>query len=142
MTDLVEHTETVWSGGYSTNLSLKDVPRAKGDFQTVEIRSFRPSFSWIVPGDMGTRQVSWQVILSSSEEKAGSLEGDLWDSGWVHDNRSVGVKYAGSPLEPSKVYYWRVRVSSDTSGESEWSGIKAFRTAAELSEYATPSYGS
>ena len=140
MTDLVEHTETVWSGGYSTDLPLKDVQSAKGDFQTVEIRSLRPSFSWIVPGGMGTRQVAWQVILSSSEDKAGSLEGDIWDSGWVHDNLSVGVKYGGTPLEPSKVYYWRVRVNTDSAGESEWSGIKAFRTAADLYEYATPSY--
>lgn len=140
MTDLVEHTETVWSCGYPTDLALKDVAKAKEDFQTVEIRSSRPSFSWIVPGEKGTSQTAWQVIVSSSEEKALSQEGDCWDSGWVNDNRSVGVEYGGASLEPSKVYYWRVRVSTDPSGESGWSGIKAFRTASELSEYATPAY--
>ena len=140
MTDLVEHTETVWSCGYPTDLALKDVSRAKGDFQTVEIRSVRPSFSWIVPGGKGTRQVAWQVVMCSSEEKAISPEGDCWDSGWVQDDRSVSVPYGGPALEPSKVYYWKVRVRTDTGGESGWSEIKAFRTAAELSEYATPSY--
>ena len=140
MTDLVEHTETVWSCGYVTDLALKDVSGAKGDFQTVEIRSSRPYLSWIVPGACGTRQNARQVIMSSSLEKALALEGDSWDSGWVSDNRSTEVESGGAPLEPSKVYYWRVRVSTDSSGESGWSDVKAFRTASELEDYATPSY--
>ena len=28
MTDLVEHTETVWSGGYATDLTLSDLDKA------------------------------------------------------------------------------------------------------------------
>ena len=140
MTDLVEHTETVWSGGYPTDLSLQDFSKVKGNFQTVEIRSRRPSFSWIVPGRHPARQTSWRVVLSGSKENAARAEGDLWDSGWVQDDRSVAVPYGGPALEPSKVYFWRVCVRTDTGGESAWSEIKAFRTAEELSEYATPSY--
>ena len=140
MTDLVEHTETVWSGGYATDLRLGDLEKVKGDCQTVEIRSLRPSFSWIVPGRYPTRQTAWRVILSASEKAASDLAGDIWDSGWVEDGRSVAVPYSGKALEPSKVYYWRVRVRTDKDGESGWSEVKAFRTASELEEYATPAY--
>ena len=140
MTDLVEHTETVWSEGYPTDLSLQDYGRYKGSFQTVEIRSGRPSFSWIVPGRYPTRQTAWRVVLAGSKEQAVSLDGTLWDSGWVQDNRSTAVPYGGPALKPSTVYYWRVCVRTDTGGESQWSEIKAFRTAPELHEYATPAY--
>ena len=140
MTDLVEHTETVWSGGYATDLTLSDLDKAIGDFQTVEIRSFRPSFSWIVPGRYPTTQTAWRVILSGSEKGAYDLTGDVWDSGWVEDNRSVSVPYSGKALEPSRVYYWRVRVRTDKDGESGWSDIKAFRTAGKMEEYGTPAY--
>ena len=140
MTDLVEHTEMVWSGGFPTDLSLKDITRAKGSFQYVGIRSLHPSFAWIVPGSYPARQTAWQVILSDSEKDAEACKGSIWDSGWVEDARSTAVPYAGKPLDPSTVYYWRVRVRTDTGGESGWSEMKSFRTASELSEYSTPSY--
>lgn len=140
MTDLVEHTETVWSGGLVTDLTLSQSGAVKGDYQTVEIRSLRPSFSWIVPGRYPARQTAWRVILSESEEAAGNLTGDKWDSGWVEDGRSTSVRYSGDPLEPSKVYYWRVKVKTDKDGESGWSATKAFKTAGVLDEYATPAY--
>ncbi|MBR4756679.1 MAG: alpha-L-rhamnosidase [Bacteroidales bacterium] len=140
MTDLVENTETVWSGGFPTDLSLNNLARAKGSFQYVGIRSLHPSFSWIVPGPYPARQTAWQVILSDSRKDIAACNGSLWDSGWVEDGRSTAVPYSGKPLEPETVYYWRVRVRTDTGGESGWSEAKAFRTASEMSEYATPSY--
>ena len=140
MTDLVENTQCVWSGGYPTTLTLSDLGKVKGEFQTVEILSSRPTFGWIVPGSYPTRQTAWRVILSESEEAAQGLVGDKWDSGWVEDGRSVAVPYSGTPLEPSKVYYWRVKVRTDKDGESPWSEVKPFRTAASLENYSTPSY--
>ncbi len=140
MTDLVEETGTVWSGGYPTSLALRNRGGAKGVFQTVEIRSFRPSFSWIVPGNAPTRQTGRRLIVASSEGKASACEGDIWDSGWVPDGKSVAVGYGGPFLNPSTVYYWRVKVRTDDGAESEWSGIKAFRTASVLEDYATPAY--
>ena len=140
MTDLVEHTETVWSGGYVTDLSLNDLDKVMGDYQTVGIRSSKPSFSWIVPGTYPARQTAWRLIVSGSEDASRDLTGDVWDSGWVEDDRSVAVPYSGTALEPSRVYYWRVQVRTDKDGESGWSEVKAFRTACELEEYATPAY--
>ncbi|MBR1927008.1 MAG: family 78 glycoside hydrolase catalytic domain [Bacteroidales bacterium] len=140
MTDLVEHTQAVWSGGYATDLVLSDLDKSKGQYQTVEIASSRPSFSWVVPGKYPARQTAWRVIVSGSEDASDSLPGDIWDSGWVEDSRSVAVPYSGKPLEPSKVYYWRVKVRTDKGGESGWSEAKAFRTAPRLEEYSTPAY--
>ncbi|MBQ8061140.1 MAG: family 78 glycoside hydrolase catalytic domain [Bacteroidales bacterium] len=135
MTDLVEHTGQVWSDGCLTDLNLADLSKAKGSFQTVEIRSLRPSFSWIVPGSYPARQVARQIVLC--ESPSGEV---IWDSGWVGDDRSTAVPYGGKALEPNKIYSWKVRVKTDADGESGWSEAKFFKTAAELCEYSTPSY--
>lgn len=135
MTDLVEHTESVWSNGFLTDLQLSDLPKSLGSFQTVEIRSLHPSFSWIVPGRYPARQTARQIVLCSIP--SGEV---IWDSGWVGDNRSTAVRYEGKALEPNKIYSWKVRVKTDSDGESEWSAVRFFKTAGELSEYATPSY--
>ena len=37
-------------------------------------------------------------------------EADLWDSGRVASQQSLNVLYAGSALQPSTRYYWRVTV--------------------------------
>lgn len=138
-TDLVTDTETVWCGGYATDLSLPESTAAGQDrFQVVRIRSSRPSLSWVVPGRAPSRQTSWRVVMSSSAAGASASEGDVWDSGWVDGAGSVAVPYGGAPLEPSKVYYWKVKVKTDTGGESEWSAAKSFMTAGSLEEYATP----
>ena len=90
MTDLVEHTESVWSNGFLTDLQLSDLPKSLGSFQTVEIRSLHPSFSWIVPGRYPARQTARQIVL------CGIPSGEvIWDSGWVGDNRSTAVRYEG-----------------------------------------------
>ena len=133
MTDLVEHTESVWSDGFLTDLQPGE--HAKGSFQTVEIRSLHPSFSWIVPGRHPARQVARQIVLC--ESSSGEV---IWDSGWVEDGRSTAVRYEGKALEPDRTYSWKVRVRTDADGESGWSEAKVFRTAGELFEYATPSY--
>ena len=73
--------------------------------------------------------------MSSSAAGASASEGDVWDSGWVDGAGSVAVPYGGAPLEPSKVYYWKVKVKTDTGGESEWSAAKSFMTAGSLEEY-------
>lgn len=64
----------------------------------------------------------------------------MWDSDEVKNGQSVAVLYGGEALKPDKTYFWRVKTVTDTEGESEWSEIKAFRTADSLSEYATAYY--
>lgn len=141
MTDLIEHTGQTWQNGYASNLPVWQLEEAIEPLQYAAIRSSHPAFSWIVPGETGgTRQTAYRVIVADNREDAASGRGNLWDSGVVGSDRSVAVRYAGEALKPGKSYFWRVKTVTNTEGESEWSEVKAFRTADRLSEYETAYY--
>ena len=141
MTDLIEHTGQTWQNGYASNLPVWQLEEAIEPLQYAAIRSSHPAFSWIVPGETGgTRQIAYRVIVADNREDAASGRGNLWDSGVVGSDRSVAVRYAGEALKPGKSYFWRVKTVTNTEGESEWSEVKAFRTADRLSEYETAYY--
>ena len=138
MTDLIEHTGQTWQNGYASNLPVWQLNEAVEPLQYAAIRSAHPAFSWIVPGKTGgTRQTAYRVIVADNREDAAFGRGNLWDSGMIESDRSVAVRYAGEALKPGKSYFWRVKTVTNTEGESEWSDVKAFRTADRLSEYET-----
>ena len=78
----------------------------------------RPRLSWKISGNL--RQVAWQVIVASSEEKLAKGVGDLWNSGKVGNDESVLVGYAGVPLKSRMVCYWKVKVWTNAR-EGGWS---------------------
>lgn len=141
LTDLVEHTDYTWQNGYASNVPVWQMGNAIKSFQYVETGSAYPSFSWIVPGEANaTVQTSYRIVVADNMEDALSKKGNVWDSGTVESARSTSVLYAGNALQPSKNYFWRVKTTTNTEGESEWSDVKAFRTAEKMSEYAASFY--
>ncbi len=79
-----------------------------------------PRLGWILKSDKhDVMQTSYRLIVSSTEEKAERLEGDLWDV-TVNSDRSQWVRYAGKELRSNTPCYWRVKVTT-TQGESDWS---------------------
>lgn len=141
LTDLMEHTDRIWINGYLSNIPIWETGDAIEPLEYVKIGSAHPSFSWIVPGEKeNTRQIAYQIILSDNYSDAVSGKGTIWDSGLVEDRRSTAVLYGGPALQGNKLYFWRVKTFTNTEGESEWSDVKAFRTAASLSEYAASHY--
>jgi len=141
LTDLLEHTDRTWQNGYLSNVPVWEIDKAIEPLQYVQIASSRPSFSWIVPGEnRDTRQTAYRIIVSDSYEAALSGKGGVWDSGTVESTRSTAVLYEGNSLQPDKVYFWRIKTTTNSSGESAWSDVKAFRTASHLSEYAASYY--
>lgn len=141
LTDLIEHTDRTWQNGYLSNIRVWETDTAIEPLQFVQIGSTHPSFSWIVPGKAaGTHQTAYQVIISDTYNNATNKKGNVWDSGTVNSTQSTAVIYNGNPLQPDKVYFWRVKTTTNTSGESEWSEIKAFRTASSLSKYSASAY--
>ena len=140
LTDLIEHTDRTWQNGYLSNVPIWETDKAIESLQYVQIASSSPSFSWIVPGkEEGTQQSAYRIIVSDSHETILSEKGNIWDSGMVKAGKSTAVPYWGKALQPEKAYFWRVKTITNTAGESNWSDIKAFRTASELSEY-TPAF--
>jgi hypothetical protein len=141
MTDLLEHTDRTWKDGFITNMPVWQLNNTKEKLQFVEIRSRRPSFSWIVQGkSMNIKQTAYHIIVSDSYRKANSLQGNIWNSGETSSAQSTAVHFAGEALEPDKTYFWRVKSVTTASEKGEWSDIKAFRTAKELADYARSSY--
>lgn len=140
LTDLLSYTDKVYLNGYISSVSLEAVDEAIEPVQFAQVRSSRPSFSWVVPGNgNGTMQTGYQIIIADSFEAAKACKGTVWDSKHVESNKSIAVLLNGVDLLPSKTYFWRVKNFTNTAGESAWSDIKAFRTAAHLEIY-TSSY--
>ncbi len=70
-----------------------------------------PVFSWYgVSEDFGQFQTAYQVVVSSSAEKAKKGEGELWDSGRVDSAFCYSVRYLGEALKSHTKYYWAVRI--------------------------------
>ena len=136
LTDLLHCTDKVYIGGYASTVSLEDADKVLEDVQFAEIRSSRPTFSWIVPGEAdGTMQIGYRIIVANTRKDASEGNGNVWDSKHVQSSASIGVLFGAGDLQPAKTYYWRVKVFTTTGGESDWSEVKAFRTAASLSAY-------
>lgn len=89
-----------------------------------------PQFSWEFDSDRrNVKQQAYQVLVADSPEKLALSEGNIWDSGVVQSNRSVGVRYDGSALQSSRKYYWKVKIWEAHGNESIESGASAFETA-------------
>ncbi|MES2826643.1 MAG: alpha-L-rhamnosidase C-terminal domain-containing protein [Bacteroidota bacterium] len=100
------------------------------------VTSNMPSFSWIVPGvRQGTMQLKYRILLADSKEKLDKGKGNIWDSGFIKSAASVAVLYAGPALQPNRTYYWKVKVVTNTDGESNWSFLKVFTTGNQLETY-------
>lgn len=85
------------------------------------IDAVNPLLSWEVSGRQnGIKQIACRIITASSPEKLEKDEGDLWDSGKIYSDRSIGTAYNGKPLKSRMRCYWKVRIWSE-NGESNWS---------------------
>ncbi len=71
-------------------------------------------FSWKMDSNLiGQEQASYQIVVTKD-----SPDGEVvWDSGVVKDDTSVGIDYAGNPLEWETRYYWTVTVF-DKNGDT------------------------
>ncbi len=66
-----------------------------------------PRFSWKMDGNLyALEQKSWRVTVT--EQATGR---QMWDSGTVPGEISVGILYAGEPLAPCTRYVWAVEVT-------------------------------
>lgn len=85
-----------------------------------------PRLSWQSDNaERNWKQSAYQILVASSLELLRAGQADVWDSGRIESDDSVGIPYRG-PLESRKRYYWGVRVwdaagqSSDSTEEAWW----------------------
>jgi alpha-L-rhamnosidase len=85
------------------------------------LEATQPLLSWQVASDeRGQAQTACQILVASSPELLRHDHGDLWDSGKLATNETIGILYAGSPLVSQEQCYWKVRVW-DHAGHATWS---------------------
>ncbi|MDQ8200143.1 family 78 glycoside hydrolase catalytic domain [Pelagicoccus enzymogenes] len=94
-----------------------------------------PHFAWIVPVEKeGGRQTSYQVQVAKAADGFGRGKSPVWDSGSEQSSASLGVEYAGEPLQALETYEWRVRVGVEGGELGHWSRPQRFTMAAELAD--------
>lgn len=80
----------------------------------------QPRLSWrLESDDRNVRQTAYRVVVSSTEDKARAMEGDIWDSGKVKSSRSLGMSYQGAPLRSRDRRWWSVQIWDDSDAASQ-----------------------
>ena len=70
-----------------------------------------PHLSWQSDNtERNWKQSAYEIVVASSLDGLRAGQGDVWDSGKVNSDESVGIAYSGPALESRKRYYWMVRV--------------------------------
>jgi alpha-L-rhamnosidase len=85
----------------------------------------QPRLSWVLkprdPALRGLKQSAYQILVASSPVFLSKNEGDIWNSGKVTSDETVGINFAGKPLQSRKDCYWKVRVWDQSGKVSDWS---------------------
>ncbi|MDR2231551.1 MAG: glycoside hydrolase family 78 protein [Tannerella sp.] len=84
-----------------------------------------PRLSWVNEAATdkvrGEFQQAYRICVASSKEKLQKGEADIWDSGKVASQDSYLIPFAGSELQSTKDYWWRVMVWDSKDVPSAWS---------------------
>jgi alpha-L-rhamnosidase len=71
----------------------------------------QPRFSWQLESkQQNVVQTSYQLLVSSSEQKLKANDGDVWKSETINDSGSLLINYGGQSLHSGTKYFWKVRV--------------------------------
>ncbi|GAA3764497.1 alpha-L-rhamnosidase [Terriglobus aquaticus] len=69
----------------------------------------QPTFSWQSDDTAKNwRQTAYRIEVATTAAALAAGKADLWDSGQVASDESLGIGYRGKPLQPRTRYYWRV----------------------------------
>ena len=94
---------------------------------TVSIGTALPHFSWKMAHRAGSMQSAYRIQAASSPEQLDSPE--LWDSGWVESEQSVGILWNGKALKSRQRVFWRVTLRDQHGKVSAPSAPAEFEVA-------------
>ena len=85
----------------------------------------QPRLSWVLqardPAARGLHQSAYQILVAASPASLAQDKGDLWDSGKVASDETVGIAFAGRALRSRDDCHWKVRVWDQGGKVSDWS---------------------
>ena len=86
-----------------------------------------PHFGWkMTCGQNGISSSAYQILVATELDKLNEEEADLWNSGKVSSDTSLGIVYGGKALTSRTQAYWKVRVWNQADVPSEWSKPSSF----------------
>ena len=81
-----------------------------------------PRLSWVVQsGERGQRQSAYRLLVASTPALLKHDQGDLWDSGKLDTDNTIGAAYQGKALSSGERCFWKVKVWDKDGRESAWS---------------------
>jgi alpha-L-rhamnosidase len=84
-----------------------------------------PCLSWEIqcadPSRRGIRQTGYRIIVATRAETLAQGTSDVWDTGRVASDRSLGIPYEGRRLEGRQLCFWKVMVWDQDGKPSDWS---------------------
>lgn len=84
-----------------------------------------PRLSWelkaATEASRGLSQIAYRIVVASSREKLEGDAGDLWDTGKIESDETLGIPYLGKPLASRERCWWKVKVWDQNGRESGWS---------------------
>lgn len=139
--NLLFNTEQTFINGYLSATPLNKAVSQKENLQFINISTQQPTLGWNIKSDIDNiLQTAYRVSVASSLENILNDSIDLWDSGKINSSLSSNIRYQGKPLEPDRIYYWRVKIWDNNGNESDHSSPSHFKTASVLTDYATDRY--
>ena len=121
---------TLWESVLEAAPSQPTEARIIDNFEQLGIDSPTPRFGWvIIDPARGAVQAAYQIIVAPSRAALASGTHPVWDSGKVASSQQYGVVYAGSALEKTTEYWWKVRTWDAEGQVSAWSDACRFVTS-------------
>jgi alpha-L-rhamnosidase len=122
------HPAVVIGKGLASSKAAAPVDlRCEGATNPLGIDEPWPRLSWIdVSAEPGRRQTAYQILVASSPSLIDQDKGDLWDSGRVASDESIGRVYQGRPLPSRARGYWKVRTWDGRGKASAWSATASW----------------
>src|SRR5262245_46166461 len=125
MTPRIDRREFLIASGASVALSTLGTParasggsglrvaglRADNVDNPLGLENRQPRLSWRLESTRrGARQGAYRILVASTESRLRAGRADLWDSGRIESQRSIGVCYEGVPLTSRQRCWWTVEV--------------------------------
>ncbi len=105
----------------SKNISISD-PTCEGLKEPLGINTLQPRLSWKNSSSrQGARQTAYQILVADDIKKLNEKEANLWNSGKMASSSNIWIEYAGKPLQPGQLFFWKVRVWDESDDSSSWS---------------------
>lgn len=86
------------------------------------IETANPSLSWQLTSlQQNVMQTAYRILVADNPASLSKNLGNVWDTKKVNSDASIQIKYNGTKLQPTKVYYWKVMVWDNLKNISTWS---------------------